>query len=167
MPTKISAEMNYQASCGDIFAMYTDQAYILKKLAGTGGTDPTVEVSEAGSDTVVNAGRTLPSQIPAFAKAFVGDTVRVDERQQWSPADDKGARSAIVTLVFQGAPVTAHGKLFLEPAADGCVCRVEIEAKSSVPLIGGKIEGVIVHQLERAIRQENKIGNAWLAHEPS
>ena len=44
MPTKISAEMNYQASCGDIFAMYTDEAYILKKLAGT---SPAPDLAEA------------------------------------------------------------------------------------------------------------------------
>lgn len=162
MSKKISAEMEYSASCKDVFAMYSDEGFLALKVSGTGGTDPHISVEKVGSDVVVDVSRTLPAEVPSVAKKFLGDSVIIDEKQQWSPADDKGARTASVDVTFQGAPASAAGRLSLEPAADGSVCRVELEVKSTVPLVGGKIEGIIVEQLERAVRQETKIGNKWL-----
>ncbi len=163
MSKKISAEMEYNASCKDVFAMYSDTGFLAVKVSGTGGSDPTISVEKVGSDVVVDVSRTLPAQVPSVAKKFLGDTVVIDEKQQWSPADDKGARTASVKVTFQGAPASADGRLSLEPSADGSVCRVELEVRSTVPLVGGKIEEIIVEQLERAVRQETKLGNQWLA----
>ncbi|MDQ1245799.1 MAG: hypothetical protein QG597_166, partial [Actinomycetota bacterium] len=70
------------------------------------------------------------------------------------------------TLEFQGTPSTDSGRLSLHPTQEGAAVDVDFDVKASVPFIGGKIEGVIAHQMERAVRQENRVGVAWLTGGP-
>ena len=167
MAKKLSETMSFDAPCSEVFAMMTNEDYVAKKIAGTAGTDPTISVVDQGSDVVVEAGRNLPAQVPSFMKSFVGDAIRVDEVGRWSPADDLGARTAQVTIDFAGTPAKAVGTMDLRPKGDGSEVLVNFEVKASVPLVGGKIEGVIVDQIVRAVRKENEIGNQWLSQSPS
>jgi hypothetical protein len=163
MAKKLTETMTFDATCADVFAMMTHEDYVAKKIEGTGGSDATINVVKQGSDVVVEAGRNLPAQVPSFMKSFVGDAIRVDEVDRWSPADDLGARTAQVTINFAGTPASATGTLDLRPASDGAEVIVNFDVKASVPLVGGKIEGVIVEQISRAIRKENEIGVEWLS----
>lgn len=163
MAKKLTETMTFDAKCADVFTMMTDEAYVAEKISGTGGSEPTISVVKQGSDVVVEAGRNLPAQVPSFMKSFVGDAIRVDEVDRWSPADELGARTAQVAIDFAGTPANATGTLDLRPAGDGAEVVVNFEVKASVPLVGGKIEGVIVDQITRAIRKENEIGANWLA----
>lgn len=163
MSKTIKTQMTYDAPCEEVFAMMIDPGYVEAKLTGTGGRNPQVEVSEAGSDTIVHAVRDLPAQVPSFVKSFTGESINVDETDRWSPADDLGARTCAVALEFAGTPSSVSGGLDLRPEGDGCVIDVTFEIKVSVPLVGGKIESVIGEQIERGINKENQIGRDWLA----
>lgn len=166
MTTKVTATMTYEATCDEVFAMFREQDYIEAKILHTGGTNPDITVTDVGSDVEITTIRDLPAQIPAFVRAFTGEQIHVIEKARWSPADDLGARTAAVTLVFQGTPSTITGTLSLHPVPDGSVVDAVFEVKATVPLIGGKIEGVIAGQVERAIRQENRVGVAYLTGGP-
>ncbi len=166
MTTKVTATMTYDATCDEVFAMFRDPAYIEQKLLRTGGTNPDIEVSDVGSDVLISAIRDLPAQVPGFVKTFTGDQIHVIEKTRWSPADDLGARTAAVELEFKGTPSTINGTLSLHPVADGSAVDVVFEVKATVPLIGGKIESVIAGQMERAVRQENRVGVAFLTGGP-
>jgi len=162
MSTKITATMTYDATADEVFEMFRDPGYVAEKIKRTGGINPQVKVTESGSDVEIWAIRDIPAQVPGFVKTFTGDSVHVVEHARWSPADNLGARTAAVTLEFQGTPSNVSGRLSLHPTDTGSVVDVDFTVKASVPLIGGKIEGVIAHQMERAIRQENRVGVAWL-----
>lgn len=166
MSTKVNATMTYDATCDEVFAMFCDHGYIEQKVLHTGGTNPDISVTEVGSDVEISTIRDLPAQVPGFVKSITGDQVHVVEKARWSPADDLGARTASVTLEFQGTPSTVRGTLSLHPVPDGSVVEVDFDVKASVPFVGGKIEGVIAHQMERAVRQENRVGVAWLTGGP-
>jgi len=163
MSTTVKQTMTYDADCDRIFEMFRDETYIGEKLAGTGGFDPEISITEPGSEVKITAARSVPAEVPGFVKKFTGDEIRIVEVQDWSPADDLGARTAKVTLEFSGTPSTVQGTLDLRPQGDGAEVLVDFDVKASVPLVGGKIERVIADQIERAIRQENKIGNDWLS----
>lgn len=162
MSTKVTATMTYDATCDAVFAMFCDPGYIAEKVKRTGGQNPQIDVGQTGSDTDITTVRDVPAQVPSFVKAITGDPIHVIEKARWSAADDLGARTAAVTLDFQGTPSSISGTLNLHPQDDGCVVDVDFDVKASVPLVGGKIEGVIAHQMERAVRQENRVGVAWL-----
>lgn len=166
MSTKVTATMTYDTTCDEVFTMFCDHGYIEQKVLRTGGTNPEITVTPVGSDVDITTIRDLPAQVPGFVKSITGDQIHVVEKARWSPADDLGARTAAVTLEFQGTPSTVSGTLSLHPKGDGCVVDVDFTVKASVPFIGGKIEGVIAHQMERAVRQENRVGVAWLTGGP-
>lgn len=163
MSKTIKTQMTYDATCDQVFAMMVDPDYVEAKLTGTGGTNPQIEVSEEGSDTIVHAARDLPADVPSFVKKFTGDSINVDETDRWSPADDLGARTCAVRLEFAGTPSEVSGGLNLRPEGEGCVIDVTFDVKVSVPLVGGKIESVIAEQIERGVGKENQIGRDWLA----
>lgn len=164
MPRKLEYTMTYSATCAEVFAMMSNEEYVGLKITGTGGSDPDIEISHVGSDVIVVAGRTLPAEVPAIAKRITGDSIRVHETARWSPADEFGARTAAVELIFEKTPGKAIGTLNLHPVGDeGCAVDVDFTVRAPLPLIGGKLEDVITHQMTRAVRQENKIGVQWLA----
>jgi hypothetical protein len=163
MSTQVHGTMTYETDCATVFSMLRDPEYIASKLRGTGGFDPDVTVSDEGSDVVIVADRSLPAQIPAFAKRFTGDTIRVHEVDTWSPADEFGGRTGRAELDFLHTPASASGVLSLQPTPTGCEMIVDLQVNAQIPLVGGKIAGEIAHQITRAIRQENKIGVQWLA----
>lgn len=166
MSTKVTATMTYDVTPQEVFEMFRDPEYVAEKIKHTGGTNPQISVTETGSDVEIWAVRDIPAQVPGFVKSFTGDVIHVVEHARWSPADDLGARSAVVTLEFQGTPSTINGRLDLRPVPNGAVVDVDFTVKASVPLIGGKIEGVIGNQMDRAVRQENRVGVAWLTGGP-
>lgn len=164
MPRKLEYTMTYSATCAEVFAMMSNEEYVGLKITGTGGSDPDIEISHVGSDVIVVAGRTLPAEVPTIAKRITGDSIRVHETARWSPADEFGARTAAVELIFEKTPGKAIGTLNLHPVGDeGCAVDVDFTVRAPLPLIGGKLEDVITHQMTRAVRQENKIGVQWLA----
>ena len=166
MSTHVQGTMTYEADCRTVFAMLRDPEYIAAKLKGTGGSDPDVTVTDEGSDVVIVADRTLPAQIPAFARRFTGDTIRVHEVDTWSPADELGGRTGRAELDFLHTPASATGTLSLQPVPGGCEMLIDLHVNAAIPLVGGKIAGEIAHQITRAIRQENKIGVQWLTDHP-
>ncbi len=162
MSKKITLQMHYAASVEDAYAMMTDPAYVTERAEKTGGRDVTVAVDSIGAETTIKLDRSLPAEVPSFAQKFVGETIDVAEEQVWTDQGD-GTHHGTMDITFGGAPVHVKGTLDLRPDGDGCVCVVQAEIKSSVPLIGGKIEGVVAEQIERAVHKEEQVGHDWLA----
>lgn len=162
MSKKISAEMHYDCTVEDAYQMMTDPDYVTERATKTGGSDVRVAVDTAGGTTTINLDRHLPADVPSYAKSFVGETLEVHEEQIWTDNGD-GSHSGTMTIEFVGAPAGAKGTLELKPDGDGSVCLINAEIKSSVPLVGGKIEGVVAEQMARAIRKEEQVGHDWLA----
>ena len=55
------------------------------------------------------------------------------------------------------------GSINLAQVGEDVVQTVQLSVKVSIPLVGGKIEDLIVGLLRRALTAENKVGVKWLA----
>ncbi|MFZ1670432.1 MAG: DUF2505 domain-containing protein [Candidatus Nanopelagicales bacterium] len=165
MSKKISAQMTYNGSDVDtVFAMLTDPNYVTAKNEGTGGKNVAVEVVPEGRDGVkIVVSRVLPAQIPGFAKKFVGETIDTTETDNWGAANSDDSRDGLISVDFGSAPIAINGTLRLESSGTGTVLKVDVEVKSGVPLVGGKLEGVAADQFQRAVNKEQEIGLEWLA----
>ena len=164
MAKDFAAEQQFAASPEEVFAMLSDPDYLTVLLERTGGRDVTVS-SEPTADggAELGLGRLLPAKVPSFAKPFLGETIEVDERHTWGPADDDGAREGTFTATFGGAPASVQGTLRLEPDGEGGTRRViQGKAKASVPLVGGKVEDLVRDQLMRLVRKEQEVAGHWL-----
>ena len=144
-------------------AMLKDPDYIRLKCDRTGSLETTVDVQD-GPDggCVISTTRVLPAKVPAAAKKFVGETIKVTEVQDWaSPAAD-GSSSATGTVGFD-APLSFTATITLAPSGDGTVVRTQGSFKAGVPFIGGSIEGSAADLTTKYLNVEETVGNEWLA----
>ena len=169
MATNFEVEMTFGSSADEVFAMFCDPKYLELRCAETGGID--IEVSsavDAAGGAVLSMKRSVPAEVPSFAKSFVGDTIEIDETHTWSPPASDGSREAAITCSFGGLPVGFTGQASLVdsgdgPADDRTTFHLDASVKAAIPLMGGKIEGVVRDQTLRATAKENKVARGWLA----
>ena len=101
-----------------------------------------------------------PTGIPSFAKKFVGDEIQIVQREEW--------RSATSAVAARGDPRQArhlNGTITLAADGDRTVETVAGDIKVKVPLIGGKLEGLVGRpaQLARCGPRSGSGGPGWPA----
>jgi hypothetical protein len=160
MSTRFTVTQEYASPSDAVLAMLTDENYARIRAERTGAVEVSVRRDVVGDVVTMVIERSLPAQVPGFAKSLVGDVISVTEEQVWSPAG-----SARFTATFS-APMSASGTITVESSGpQSTVVRTIGEVRASVPLIGGKLEGLAREQLERYLNAEIAIATAWLAGE--
>ena len=163
MSRPFSAEESFPADVEQVFAMMCDPDYLDFLIANSGGIDPGVSVDTGDDGTiVVTLDRSLPAQVPSFARAMVGDHITVRESRTWQPPAEDGSRSGSLSVRFDGAPMEITGDLALENEDDGSRLSVSGRVKASIPLVGGKLEEFARDQLLRFVAREEELGGQWL-----
>jgi hypothetical protein len=157
----VIAELDIATDLATAYSLVTDESYVSDVATATGGTDVTVSVTHTpdGGAAVVSS-RTLPADVPSYAKAMIGETIALTETREFGPAAADGSRTGTITVAFAGAPVTITGTLGLSAGGRGTLVAVGMTIKASVPFVGGKIEQLCADQIEAALRTEEKIANA-------
>lgn len=158
MATSLSARLDLPADPEHAFALLSDPAYVEEVATGTGGQDVevSVEPTDEGGATIVSA-RSLPAEVPSYAKPLVGEHVRLTETRTFGPAAADGSRDGTLAVSFGSAPVGISGTLRLQAGGLGTEVLVELSVKASVPFVGGKIEKFSAEQIERALGKEEQI----------
>ena len=96
--------------------------------------------------------------IPGFAKKFVGDEINIVQSEDWT-SPEKGN----IHVAIPGKPGEMTGTALLTEDPDGTTETVNLTVKVNIPLVGGKIEGLIADLLSKALRAEHRVGMEWLA----
>lgn len=163
MATSLSAQVPVAADPARTFELVTDPAYVEAVATATGGIG--VEVSVTPTDdggAVVVSARDLPAEVPAFAKALVGSSIRVEETRRYGPAEPDGSRRGTVDVGFGSAPLRLTGTLALVPTDTGSAVTLDGEVKASVPFIGGKVERFAAEQVQAFLTKETEVAVARL-----
>ena len=162
MATTLDFSQTYDAQPSTVRAMITDAEFINLRATKTGSTTVDSEViNEPGGGTTVVVTRTMPANVPSYAKSFVGETLTITERQEWAlPAAD-GTGTAVATAELS-APLAFTGSMSI--TTDGSVTTVRTfgEYRASVPVGGGKVEEMAKEQTVRYLTKEQEIGRDWL-----
>jgi hypothetical protein len=157
---KFRHENHYDASVEDVVAMQTDQAYRASLRSRTRSAGHEVTVTEEGGTTVVLVDQRLKTEgIPSFAQKLVGDTIHLKQREEWT------GNRATFELTIPGKPGHLRGTVTVEPDGEGAVERLDGEAKASIPLVGGKIEKLLVDLVSASLDRSQARAAAWLAGE--
>ena len=96
--------------------------------------------------------------VPGFARKFVGEEIPIVQEETWT-----STTHADVLVTIPGKPGDMSGTIDLAQVGEDVVQTVQLSVKVSIPLVGGKIEDLIVGLLRRALTAENKVGVKWLA----
>lgn len=157
-PMKLRHELTYAAPPGDVLAMLTTPGYWDKVAAATGALSNKAGVTADGDATTIVVDQEQAVQgVPSFAKKFVGESTRAITTQVWR------GLSASYTVDTPGKPTSISGTASLAPGGDGCVLTYDLDVKASVPLIGGKLEKLVVDLTTAGMEKEQAVGAAWLA----
>ena len=150
----LTHSVRYDASVDDVRAMLTDPAFREKAAWSQGATTVTVAV-DGGQ---VRIDMVSPNtDVPAFARKIAGETVHAIQTEEWS------GHSATFAITTPGMPAGVTGTRTLVADGEGCVDSFEGEAKARIPLVGGKLEGLIADRLREGWDTEQGVGVAWLA----
>ena len=97
--------------------------------------------------------------VPSFAKKFVGDSTRAITTQVWRGPE------ASFQVDTPGKPTSISGTATLAEHGTGSTLTYDLDVKASVPLVGGKLEKLVVELTTAGFEKEQAVGAAWLAGE--
>lgn len=159
MTKLLTAELTYDAPVADVAAMLADPAFREQVCDAQRVVRRTVTVTETGAGREIVIEQAQPaSSVPSFAKKLVGEEITIVQRETWT-----SDTAATTELTIPGKPGQATGSITLRSESDRTVETVRMEIGVKIPLVGGKIEDLIHDLLQKALRVENRVGQAYLS----
>jgi len=159
MSKRLRHDLTYDATMVDVYAMLADPAFreevcqeqrVLRSIVS-------VDADDAGMEVTIDQVQAAKG-IPSFAKKFVGDEINIVQQETWTSATE-----GRITVTIPGKPGEMKGSSRLTEAGGVTTHTVDLDIKVSIPLVGGKIEGLISDLLLKALKVENRVGRAYLS----
>jgi Protein of unknown function (DUF2505) len=142
----------YTHTPDEVLAALTDFAVMKAKYEALGHTEVTlVERVERDGAVSVTTKRTVPLDVPGFAKKVLKPTNTVVQTDAWEAPDAAGVRQGHFTVDAKGVPVTMGGALRLAPAGTGAEQTIDVTVTCKLPLIGGKIADFVGGDAKKAV----------------
>ncbi|MEI2718191.1 MAG: DUF2505 domain-containing protein [Candidatus Nanopelagicales bacterium] len=161
MATKFSNTDHYSATPAQIMAMLSDPDYAPGKYQDLGDVSFTVENHEPNDGGLnVTVDREVASNMPDLAKKVLGETTKMKQTEVWR-ADGDGY---VGNMTIEASPVVIAVNNTIRPAGDGSDWTSDFEVKASVPLVGGKIEKMVVEETKQSLVKELAFNESWLAN---
>ncbi|CAN5365291.1 DUF2505 domain-containing protein [soil metagenome] len=159
MSKTITHELTYDAPVEAVTAMLADPAFREQVCAYQRFTKYDVTIDVRGETKTVRIDQWQPTQgMPSFAKKIVGEETNVVQEESWtSPTQGD------ITVAIPGKPGTMSGTASIVASGAGTVETVTLTVKVNIPLVGGKLEGLIADLLLKALKAENKVGIRYLS----
>ncbi|MCW2808067.1 MAG: hypothetical protein JWQ93_2022 [Marmoricola sp.] len=157
---KVSEELRYDgATIEQVHEMLADEAFREKVCDHQHVLRHTVRIEKDGKAMTVEIDQVQTARgIPGFARKFVGDEINIVQTEDWTAAE-KGN----IQVTIPGKPGEMSGTALLTQDPDGTTETVNLTVKVNIPLVGGKIEGLVAGLLIKALRAEHEVGVEWLA----
>ena len=159
MATRLTHDLTYDASLIDVAEMLMDPAFREQVCDAQGAVRRSATVGPDGGGMKVVIDMVLPTTgLPGFAKKFVGDEINLVQTERWSAIED-----GIVEVSIPGKPGQMAGTMTIRESGGTTIETVDMEIRVSIPLVGGKIEGLISDLLLKALKAENHVGRDYLS----
>jgi hypothetical protein len=155
---KIRHQLTYAASPAEVHAMRADPAFRERVCEAMDTVSHEVTVDDSGDELTVRVDMVQHTQgVPSFAKKIVGDQTRVIQSETW-PSVETGH----IEVEIPGKPGYIRGTLSLTAEGEGSAYLFDGEAKINIPLVGGKLEGLIEKLFTEGMDTEQRVAASWL-----
>lgn len=157
----------YESTVEQVHKAFSDEQYWLVRLGASGSDHATLDELAVGTDggiriktTQTLRARRLPGVVTQFHR---GDLSFVRE-ETWTPMVDGRTAAAVVVGTIPGAPASLTSDVVLAPTISRPGSRMAFAAtvEVRVPLVGGKIESFIGHQLVELVIAEQRFTTVWI-----
>jgi hypothetical protein len=159
MSRRLVHDLTYDAPMASVAEMLADPAFREEVTEEQGVLRAMVSVDsdEQGMEVTIDQVQAAEG-IPSFAKKFVGDEINIVQRETWSSATEGDIR-----VTIPGKPGEMTGTARLAESGGVTTETIDLTIKVNIPLVGGKIEGLISDLLLKALNVENRVGRAYLS----
>ena len=159
MTTRLTHALTYDAPLAAVAAMLADPAFRTEVCRQTGAVRHDVTIEGAGAGMHVPIDQAQPADgVPQVARRFVGDEINYVQVERWSAPD-----RADITVNTPGKPGEIAGTVALAESGGTTTETVTMDVKVGIPLVGGKIEALVVDMLKAALTVENRTGRDYLS----
>jgi Protein of unknown function (DUF2505) len=158
---KLKHDLTYDAPASAVAAMLADPAFREEVVQAQHVLRHEVTVTgdpAAGSGTVTVEQVQAANGLPSFARKFVGDEIQIVQDEKWT-----SPTGADLHVSIPGKPGQMAGTIRLNESGGTTTETVDLDISVGIPLVGGKIEGVVADMLIRALRTEQKVGRDYLS----
>jgi hypothetical protein len=157
---RLTHELTYDAPLAAVAAMLRDPAFreaVCERQHVLRSDVQIADVPAGGVEIVVEQVQSA-SGIPPFAQKIVGEEITIVQREVWT-TETLGD----VFVSIPGKPGDMQGTLRLEERNARTTYTLDLTIKVGIPLVGGKVEGLISDLLLKALKTENAVGRDYLA----
>jgi hypothetical protein len=158
---KFSYKQTFPKDIATVLRMFCDPAYHEKLQKALGAMDlKQLEHSDDGNRFRIKLGYTVKSSVPlpGFAKKVLGETSAVVQEESWDRAKKTGELSVMVKTL----PGTLRCTTSLSEASGTTTKTFNWDVSVRIPLIGGKIEQLVVDDIKTKIEPEQATGRKLL-----
>lgn len=155
---KIRHELMYAASPAEVYEMRADPEFRARVCEAMDTVRHQVAVDDGEGAFTISVDMVQHTKgMPSFAKKFVGEETRVIQTERWASVE-----AGRIEVEIPGKPGHIRGTLSIAETAEGSVYCFDGEAKINIPLIGGKIEGLIQKLFVEGMDTEQRVAAGWL-----
>lgn len=155
---RIRHALQYAATPAEVYQMRADPAFRARVCEAMDTVRHDIAIDGVDDSLTVTVDMVQHTKgMPSFAKKVVGDETRVIQTERWETVE-----SGHIEVEIPGKPGHIRGTLSLTAEGEGSVYCFDGEAKISIPLIGGKLEGLIEKLFTEGMDTEQRVAAEWL-----
>lgn len=159
MAKQLTHDLTYDAPLADVAAMLADPAFRAEVCDRQRVLRHEVQITGAGAGMRVSVDQVQSaSGIPSYAKKIVGDEINIVQTESWSSES-----AGIVDVDIPGKPGDISGTIAMVESGGVTTETVSFNIKVGIPLVGGKVEGLVLDLLRKALQAENAVGRDYLS----
>ena len=159
MSKRLTHDLTYDAPMADVAEMLADPSFREEvcEYQRVKRAMVTIDADDNGMEVTIDQVQAAHG-IPSFAKKFVGDEINIVQQESWESPDE-----GRITVTIPGKPGEMTGTARLTESGGVTTETVDLTVRVNIPLVGGKIEGLIADLLLKALKAENEVGRAYLS----
>lgn len=162
MPRPIEHRTRSSYPAAQVFAALTDEEFLRERLRRLGGKrSELASYTTSGGTTRYALRQTIDAQhVPSVARTVIRGDLVIERVESWT--GENGQYDGTVDAHVPHTPGSARAVTSLLDVDDGSELLFTGTVKVSVPLVGGRIEEMIVQQLTDLLDAEGEFTQHWL-----
>ncbi|MBQ9396819.1 MAG: DUF2505 domain-containing protein [Proteobacteria bacterium] len=145
MATQLLIEDRFNCSPKKLFDLLSDDQFDDELMKALKMDKKLIEKADKAEGKMFKIHLTCAEEIPAIAKKFVGEHLSYVETRQWKTASNSNTWS--IAPEVKGANVDVKGTTEIVADGNGCIRRTKGTVSVSLPLIGKKIEEMVLQNI--------------------
>lgn len=159
MSKQLRQDLTYDAPLAAVAAMLADPAFREEVCERQKVLRHDVRIETTGAGVEVRIEQVQDAAgIPSFAKKLIGDEITIVQEEHWVTPE-----AGDITVTIPGKPGDMRGTATLAESGGVTTETVDLTVKVSIPLVGGKVEGLVADMLRKALLVENRVGRDYLS----